>query len=208
MDTPLYLNTNQKFLRNKKCEAVLITQADFCAKIQQTYQSATYVMELYELVEAWPMAGNDLNSILFDFENYETDAEKETGSLMGLQTLENGLHYWGMYAHGDWEEPVFFIVYWDGHSIRGYIPLLGNTWNPHTGAALGNGIEKLFERLGETAFEQITQEPGFKDPDTQFLEESYGGPLPETFNKERDVKFHWPSLRFDIKNTLIVKQGI
>lgn len=59
-------------------------------------------------------------------------------SLMGYNVLENGLAFCGMCAGGDWEQPVFFCVYWDGKKLRGYVPTDGNLWNTKTKEAYGN----------------------------------------------------------------------
>lgn len=41
-------------------------------------------------------------------------------------------------AGGDWETPVYMILYWDGREIRGYIPEEGNTFKASTRMAYGN----------------------------------------------------------------------
>lgn len=85
----------------------------------------------YNLIEK---LGRDIK-VNFDLENFDWG---EAEGLMGLQTLDNGLTFWGMCAGGDWEQPVFFIVYWDGKKLRGYVPTDGNTWNTTTKQAYGN----------------------------------------------------------------------
>lgn len=88
--------------------------------------------------------GSDLK-VSFDFENFSADKEQEADSLMGYQTLPNGLTFCGMWAGGDWELPVFFIVYWDGKRLRGYVPTDGNNWNTATKKAYGNDEEADFK---------------------------------------------------------------
>lgn len=88
------------------------------------------------LIKEW--LGKDLK-VNFDFENFESPGSNHgKGSLLGFNTLANGLTYCGMSAGGDWEYPVFFIVYWDGKKLRGYVPTEGNPWNTTTKAAYGN----------------------------------------------------------------------
>jgi hypothetical protein len=60
---------------------------------------------------------------LFDFENMSLENEKET--LIGLHTLYNGLTFLGITAGGDWEHPIFFIVYFDGKDFKPYVPKYG-----------------------------------------------------------------------------------
>jgi len=77
--------------------------------------------------------GKDLK-VSFDFENFEMGGKE----LMGYTTLSNGFTFCGMSAGGDWEYPVFFVVYWDGKKLRGYVPTEGNPWNTDTKTAYGN----------------------------------------------------------------------
>ena len=95
---------------------------------------------------------DDLRKINFDFENVSATGEgdsccvcrgKRSGKddlkgLWGFNTLPNGLSFLGIQAGGDWEIPVFFIIYWDGKRLRGYVPNNGNTFNEKTKAAYGN----------------------------------------------------------------------
>jgi len=86
----------------------------------------------------------DLSKVSFSKENHffarlqhPDDIPAPIDSLMGLQTLGD-LTFLGGYAGGDWETPVFFILYWSGKKIRAYIPDKGNTWNKKTKKAFGN----------------------------------------------------------------------
>lgn len=87
------------------------------------------------------LLGDDLK-VQFDLENVGYSA-KDFGPkpLMGYHTEANGLTYFGLCAGGDWEFPVFFIVYWDGKKLRGYVPTEGNPWNATTKQAYGNDEE-------------------------------------------------------------------
>lgn len=86
--------------------------------------------------------GEGLKRVSFDFENYEYIR----GSLIGQFGNLLGPRYFGKVpavgcaAGGDWEYPVFFIVYMDhdGVTLRSYIPKNGNTWNHDTESAFGN----------------------------------------------------------------------
>lgn len=74
----------------------------------------------------------DLRKVSFDCENFqciERDDDVCGYKLGGIQTLENGFHFLGCAAGGDWEYPVFFIIYWDGDMFRGYVPSKGNVWD-------------------------------------------------------------------------------
>lgn len=60
------------------------------------------------------------------------------------QKLEcrNGYNYLGIYAGGDWEYPVWFFIYHDGKSLRGYVPYRGNCVNRLNKSAIGNDEDK------------------------------------------------------------------
>ena len=84
--------------------------------------------------------GNDIK-VKFDCENVAI-SENDFGpkELIGYKTL-NGMNFFGMAAGGDWEHPVFFLVYFDGKKLRGYVPTDGNPWNTTTKEAYGNDEE-------------------------------------------------------------------
>ena len=83
-----------------------------------------------------PQIEKDLKKCEFDLENVEEGGNRR--ELMGYRTLDNGLTFLGILAGGDWEISVFFIIYWDGKKLRGYIPSDGNPWNKTTKKAYGN----------------------------------------------------------------------
>lgn len=81
----------------------------------------------------------------FDCENISAEEDYLTlvpshgniSEILGFHE-EGGFCWLGVNAGGDWEEPVFFIVYYDGKKFRGYVPLVGNTFNSMNMCALGN----------------------------------------------------------------------
>lgn len=86
-----------------------------------------------------PKIEADLKKCDFDTEN--VDCEKgydDTKKIAGFQTLSSGFTFLGISAGGDWESPVFFIIYYDGENLRAYIPLSGNPWNTDEKQAYGN----------------------------------------------------------------------
>jgi len=88
-----------------------------------------------------PRIVQDLKKVNFDEENLEwEDGEGYSGTegITGFHTLPNGLTYLGVCAGGDWEASLFYIVYFDGQELRGYIPTDGNHWNTDTHTAYGS----------------------------------------------------------------------
>ena len=89
----------------------------------------------------------DLSKIIFDQENCDADEDERTQDgtiydLVGYHTLDNKLTFLGVVAGGDWESPLFYIIYWDGKKLRGYIPTEGNPWNKETKTAYGSEMER------------------------------------------------------------------
>jgi len=108
-------------------------------------------MSLYHLLEdnrIWL----DIYKIQFDCENMATNVEEAfvgTQSIIGFQTLSNGLTCLGVVAGGDWEYPIYFIIYWDGKSLRAYVPNKGNHYNRKTKKAYGNGEDDDVDEHGD-----------------------------------------------------------
>ena len=71
----------------------------------------------------------DFKGIHFNWENYD---------IVGDVRTTKGIPYQLFNAHGDWEIPVYFMVYYDGKRIRVYVPTVGNTWRQDLKQALGN----------------------------------------------------------------------
>ena len=97
-----------------------------------------YLLRFQELT---PQVIRDLGKVSFSTENLEYENGKgysNSGSITGYHRLDNGLAFLGISAGGDWELPLFFIIYWDGKRLRGYIPTDGNPWNTDTHMAYGN----------------------------------------------------------------------
>ena len=93
----------------------------------------------YSIRSLSPKIESDLKKCDFNCENVIWDQDE----LLGYHILSNGLTYLGIKAGGDWEQPVFFILYWSGKDIRAYIPSCkGNPWNHTTKQAYGNNEEK------------------------------------------------------------------
>ena len=87
----------------------------------------------------------DWQKIEFDLENLYTNQEDFSGVewQLGFQQLGTGFTYIGVMAGGDWEHPVYAIIYHDGKAFRGYIPTKGNTFNPVTKTAFGSEHAEL-----------------------------------------------------------------
>lgn len=89
----------------------------------------------------------DRSNIDFDLENIDATTPPFMGyagdqgiDLCGLRTIASGLTFCGAIAGGDWEEPLFYIIYYDGTDLRAYIPIKGNVMNCDTLSAFGSEV--------------------------------------------------------------------
>lgn len=82
---------------------------------------------LYEsgLAKVW----DDWSKIQFDYENVMLD---------GFYVTADGVPYALLFVGGDWESPIGAALYYDGKTMRGYVPKDGNYYNHKTKAAFGN----------------------------------------------------------------------
>ena len=83
----------------------------------------------------------DLNKIKHDWENCDYIGD--------VHTTKSGVPYILGYFGGDWEEPILFMIYWDGKEFRGYIPKHGNCYNRDLNQAFGNDdelVKKLYNK--------------------------------------------------------------
>jgi len=122
-------------MEDTKCWKTQKRAGDCTSYVEKCYIARLPLIYLEGKVE------KDLKKVDFDWENYEYSPGEtycDEDDIGGFHTLENGLTYLGVTAGGDWEWPLFFIIYWDGKKLRGYIPKKGNVWNSITKTAYGN----------------------------------------------------------------------
>lgn len=123
-----------------------------------------------------PNVEKDLNKVNFDTENTEyKEGEGYNEGITGFRTLPNGLTILGVTAGGDWESPLYYIIYYDGKGLRGYIPTKGNPWNTITKAAYGNDEEETggddekdcLKRFGKKNYSEVEINQAEVDQDIQ-----------------------------------------
>jgi len=128
-------------------KAIVLTKDELISKLKDYIENFgkgenNWTLDSYRLRKDYKMLDKDLKKILFDMENLEiSDCEFfdiNTKELVGFHTLPNGLTYLGVISGGDWEYPLFFIIYFDGSTLRGYIPEEGNVFNKSFKAAYGS----------------------------------------------------------------------
>lgn len=117
-------------------------------------------METWIPIDEDPTVLNDLQRIEFEYDNGAMhrmqNSPHHPDEFMGLHVTETGIPFIGASACGDeeWVE-VFFILYFDGVNMRGYVPYYTNTYNPTTDAAFGlnhdDEDEVFLDSIGKTS---------------------------------------------------------
>lgn len=106
-------------------------------KIEQINDSEGYSHNIRKFT---PQVEKDFKKVNVDIENvydYPSSSNRPIKKIIGYCLIDDFAFY-GFYCGGDWENPVFHIIYWDGKKLRGYIPDDGNPWNRKTKYAYGN----------------------------------------------------------------------
>jgi len=128
--------------------------------------------------------------VRFDTENSDSDNGSHYGNLVGFHTLDNGFSFLGFAAGGDWEAPVFFLIYWDGKKLRGYVPTKGNVFNTDTMQAFGNDGKADAKNLIKRS---LATKEDFSDNESDDGE-AYSEDAPE---------FDWKEIEADIKERIV-----
>lgn len=108
----------------------------------------------------------DLSKVYFDFENisHPTDKDGFWSYPNGFRKFPNGLNLCFLSAGGDWEQPVCFIIYWDGKKLRGYVPTEGNGFDKKGKCSWGNDDGRGVGDFDEAEVEkEISEEAMIKD---------------------------------------------
>ncbi len=96
---------------------------------------------IYEMMDDNNKLKKDLDRVTSDYENV---GDYLYGT--GFRVLDCGVPAL-IFAHGgDWEAPMYDVIFWDGNDWRGYVPEEGNFYNKDTSEAYGNdynGINDL-----------------------------------------------------------------
>lgn len=158
-----YINMDRKLIKNGGRKAIAISKEDFLKKLAQIHKkNKDYLSEVeegfnfdkfseedisYSVLTELPKVAKDISKIIFDNENNyvnnsSTPLIDERNPLLGIHTLDNGLTFLGCMAGGDWESPIFFVIYHDGKDFRGYIPSYGNVYNLDFKTAFGSEQER------------------------------------------------------------------
>jgi len=212
----LYVNLNLQAIRKGGRKAPQVTQ-DFLKnkiwELHEKYEPGEYPQSAYfkaDHVNAYALTENakisdDLSKVKFDFENYEF-TDDEANSLAGFHTLNNGFTFLGGFGGGDWEWPVFFIIYWDGKQLRGYIPVCGNTFNADLNAAFGSEEESdKYEDWVAKVEAKLYPKPADDDSESlveENLAKAYCDYHGYNYKDESELDFHWKGIEADIKGRI------
>lgn len=116
----------------------------------------------------------DLSKIKWNTENID---------IYGDLRMYKKIPYIIISAGGDWECPLYFMIYWDGKNFRGYIPMKGNMYNRNTKQNIGNNDDDDREFIAKNLKNEVKADLLNDD---------------EAYNKvSRNIK---PNIKFIIKD--------
>ena len=177
---------------------VEIPEKDFRIKLQKARDSDDF--GYYQYPTLTTTITKDLAKVSFDCENVE-DAEDKFTPLTGIHTLDNGLTFLGVSAGGDWEYPVFFIIYWDGSKLRGYIPEDGNPYNSVAKCAYGNNDREIVKVNGSLKYLPMTG----PDADTVNARKRFGIDVEDGYQVTDRVRADYALIEADIRKRIVKK---
>ena len=161
-----------------------------------------------------------------DNENFTTgdDLFGETlagDPLLGLQETADGHVYLGFQIGGDWEMPVFGILYFDGNKLRVYYPSAGNCINFDFKCAFGSEELDTGNPTEMSRFDRIYSQYYAANPQAgtwdlnKFLNEHGGKPSEGTLgdmylmrngiDSGEGIAFNWELIGEDIKRMFILR---
>lgn len=162
------INNNEKLIRNGGRKTIPFTAKELERKIFSAAEASGFDEDedFWEILCAlcspdeefrYSKVAKDLNTVEFDTENILYDRDEFDNTWLGFHEMNNGLAFLGCMAGGDWEYPVCFAIYYDGKSLRGYVPRYCNSYNLKTKQAFGNDYnlsldEEIAAYLGIDAF--------------------------------------------------------
>ena len=138
-------NEFQKWKSKRKIKFKKLTKHEFLEKVLQRYAMINceekdnleelFQYNYYDIFIGMPKKPN----VKFSLENFDCMNEWSH-----VHTGWNNEGWIAFMAGGDWEVPVFGVVYFDGDNFNCYIPENGNCYNKKTNVAWGSGyaVEK------------------------------------------------------------------
>lgn len=151
-------------------------------KISEEHEGDISYANIHALTLIGELNGNSilkdvgLKEIFNDF--HSGVCEYKDFPLEGFHTLDNGFTFFGYVGQGDETGSYFFIVYWDGKGLKGYVPKYGNTYIIDM-----NAFEGLYDYVED---DDAPYDKWYKSPEVQaltlderkninkYLEEDYG----------------------------------
>lgn len=161
------INDNVKLIRNGGRKTIPFTTEELKKKIisvakkNDFYEDCHFDEILFNLCSPdeeciGSKVATDISCVEFDTENVIFNQENYNDGWIGYHQIGN-FAFLGCAAGGDWEYPVNFAIYYDGKSLRGYVPRYCNSYNLKTKQAFGNDYdlnlnEEIAAYLGIDAF--------------------------------------------------------
>lgn len=208
-----YINLGKNFMSKPGRKGMHLSRPDLFQKITKGLNPVNINdpehFSLSAVLLKNPRLARDLEKIQFSTENFDYKTGFLGHQLVGYHHIGDVLSFVGCDAGGDWEHPLFFIIYMDGKQLRGYIPTCGNTFNTIFKTAFFSESEsplptaKFLQNLND--FDVKSQQDLLDNPD--ILANEYnrlygtGGPV-------SDLQVHEESVLKDIRARFSIERSI
>lgn len=209
----IYLNMDRKLIKKGGRKAVKISKEELLKKLYNLYKKSeeyydediteanfdeTYHLNTEIFIEN-KIIEKDLSKISFGYDNFIASREdiSDKKALVGFNTLENGLTFFGVVDSGDDEFSIFYIIYFDGKNLRGYIPSYGNLINLDFKTAFGG------EYYNCDNYKEILKKKGYDDNEDFIIQ--YAEKHGVVFSKDSVFDINWDAIIEDIESRIIVK---
>ena len=124
---------------------------------------------------------------------------------LGMHTLSNGLTYYAIEMGGDWEIPMFIILYYDGVKLRAYIPSYGNLVNLDCKCAFGSEEDSMDDNLRSKLLKKYAKFGDVPNED-EFDFQTWSDLYCRMYNETHDgVEFNYSAMIEDITSRIVVK---
>ena len=215
-----FINTDTKLLKNGGRKFTDMSLEEFEQKLYDAAKKYywfnedksfdEWIKDPWVTIDDLYQVEKDLEKVRFDLENLTYSNEmpftkNKEGNLCGFHTLDNGFSFLGGMAGGDWENPLFFIIYHDGKKFRGYIPAYGNTYNTDMNAAFGSegDSDKYDDVIKKYTKFYIAQGIIKNNEEDFYLTECYCRYHGYDFEKINEMEVDWTRIEEDIKSRIV-----
>lgn len=150
---PIHFNMDPKVMRvgGRKAPAMSIEQLQQLIAAACTQEARDENGDIndvkdsvaYTLAQAFESDPDEKHPFQKAASDWKVECSQENILMLEFEMSNNGVPFGWMLCGGDWEIPVYGMLYWDGKAFRSYVPTYGNTFDANKKEALLHDIVGL-----------------------------------------------------------------